>query len=452
MFYIWGFFMENKLELISPKGRVRGGIEPGHFKNTADSETLTMPAPKTVCIPMQQHIGAPCLPTVSVGDEVFVGTKIGDIDRLVSAPIHSSVSGKVTAIKEVTLSGGGKSTAVIIENDGKDTPNPDLKPPVIENEEQLLAAVRESGLVGLGGAGFPAHVKLKKQEDKPLNTLIINGAECEPFITADYRECLENTDDILRGVYLLLEIMGFERVIIAVEDNKPEAIRAMYDVISNERDKENRVRLMKIKTHYPQGAEKVLIHTATGRKLGLGKLPADVGCVVMNITSVSTIGKYLKTGMPLTRKRITVDGDIVKNPGNISVPLGATVNDVIEFCGGLNAKAHKIILGGPMMGAAIADTGVPILKQNNAILAFSEETAKMSEPIPCIRCGRCANACPMHLSPFHIAAAIQAGDIDEVDKLYANYCMECGCCSYSCPSKRPLVETMRRAKALLKNR
>ena len=159
MFYIWGFIMENKLELISPKGRVRGGIEPGHFKNTADSETLTMPAPKTVCIPMQQHIGAPCLPTVSVGDEVFVGTKIGDIDRLVSAPIHSSVSGKVTAIKEVTLSGGGKSTAVIIENDGKDTPNPDLKPPTVENEEQLLAAVRESGLVGLGGAGFPAHVK-----------------------------------------------------------------------------------------------------------------------------------------------------------------------------------------------------------------------------------------------------------------------------------------------------
>jgi len=444
--------MEKNIELVTAAAKIRGGIEPGHFKSTAECETVIMPSPSSVVISMSQHIGAPCIATVKPGDEVFVGTKIGDIDRLVSSPVHSSVSGKVKAVKEISLAQGLKTMTVEIESDGLDTPDPNLKPPVIDSEEQLVAAVRELGLVGLGGAGFPAHVKLMKQENKPLDTLIINGAECEPFITADYRECIENTEDILRGVYLLLKVMKFERVIIAVEDNKPKAIEKLLEVASHEEDIDNRVRVMKIKTHYPQGAEKVLIYTATGRKLPLGKLPADVGCVVMNITSISTIGKYVKTGMPLVRKRLTVDGDIVKNPCNVSVPIGTKIEDVIGFCGGLKAEPHKIIMGGPMMGSAIADISAPTVKQNNAILAFSEEFAKMPEIDPCIRCGRCAAACPMHLVPFHIAGAVKNEDAEEIKSLYADYCMECGCCSYSCPSKRPIVETMRRAKAILRNR
>ncbi len=442
--------MDIKSELLKPFGYLRGGIEPGHYKSTAEQETVVMPAPKTVVIPMLQHIGAPCSPIVKAGDEVFVGTKIGDSEKLISAPIHSSVSGTVKSVKEVSLAQGTKIMSVEIESDGLDTLDPNLKPPVIDSEEQLVSAVREMGLVGLGGAGFPAHVKLMKNPDKPLDTLIINGAECEPFITADYRECMENTEDIFEGVYLLLKKMNFERVIIAIEDNKPKAIEKLLEISSNSLDAENRVRVMKMKTHYPQGAEKALIYTATGRKLGVGKLPADVGCVVMNITSVSSIGKYLKTGIPLVRKRLTIDGDLANAPKNVLVPLGASIESVIEFAGGLKDEPYKLIIGGPMMGLSISDTGAPIVKQNNAILSLSEKMAYMPEAEACIRCGRCANVCPMHLVPFHIGGAVKSGDAEAIKNLYADYCMECGCCAFSCPSKRPLVETMRRAKAILR--
>lgn len=444
--------MDIKSELLKPFGYLRGGVEPGHHKATAECETVKMSAPKTVVLPMLQHIGAPCSPLVKPGDEVFVGTKIGDSEKLISAPIHSSVSGKVKSVKEFALAQGVNMMAVEIESDGLMAPDPEIKPPVIEDEKSLVEAVREMGLVGLGGAGFPAHVKLMKNPDKPLDTLIINGAECEPFITADYRECLENTDDIVSGVYLLLKLMKFERVIIAIEDNKPKAIEKLLKISSDSEDKENRVRVMKMRTHYPQGAEKALIYTATGRKLGVGKLPADVGCVVVNITSVSAIGKYLKTGMPLVSKRLTIDGDLVNEPKNVLVPLGSSISDVLEFAGGIKADPYKLIIGGPMMGLAIENTAAPIVKQNNAVLALSEKTAYMPEAEACIRCGKCATACPMHLVPFHIAGAVNHGDSDEIKNLYADYCMECGCCAFSCPSKRPLVETMRRAKAILREK
>lgn len=439
-------------EIMSPVKNIRGGAKPRHQKNTADCKTVVMPPPDVVTIAMQQHIGAPCTPCVAVGDTVYVGTKIGDSDKFVSAPIHSGVSGKVTAITTTTLTNGVKCEAITIENDGQGTPDPNLAVPVVETEEQLVKMVRDMGLVGLGGAGFPTHVKLIKQPDKPLDTLIINGAECEPFITADYRECIENPDDILEGVYKLLDIMKFERVIIAIEDNKLEAIKILYDIAADKRDTENRVRLMKLKSRYPQGAEKVLIYTTTGRQLPLGKLPADIGCVVMNITSIAAIGRYLKTGMPLTTKRLTVDGDAIENPGNVLVTIGTKLHEVIDFCGGFKENSAKIIVGGPMMGFSVADIDIPVLKQNNAILCFSEKQAKLPQIENCIRCGKCAEACPMGLAPFHIAAALKREDLETVEKLGANYCMECGSCAFACPSARPIVQVMRATKQALRNK
>lgn len=444
--------MERPESVLHAVKRSIGGVDLPHSKNTAECVSVFMPPPHEVVIPMQQHIGAPCVPCVKKGDTVFVGTKIGDSDKLISAPIHASVSGTVTDIKKVLMPSGQSVDAIVIESDGTMTEDPSIAPVAVETPEQLVKAARESGLVGLGGAGFPAHVKLTKRPGQELDTLIVNGAECEPFITADYRECMENTENILEGVYMLKRIMGFKRVIICVEDNKPKAIEALYSIAADLRDADDTVKLMKLRSHYPQGAEKILIYSATGRVLPLGKLPSDVGCVVMNIASVSFLNKYITTGMPLVRKLITVDGGAVAEPQNVIVPVGTSVRDVLEFCGGLKSSARKILLGGPMMGTAIYDPNMPILKQNNAILAFDRKQAERMTEQPCIRCGRCAAACPMRLRPLDIEPAYRTGNKERVAELHADYCIECGCCSYSCPSKRYLTQIMRLAKASLKEK
>lgn len=441
--------MEKPEAILRPLKRTIGGANLPHFKHTAEIESVVMPSPKTVVIPMLQHIGAPCVPCVKKGDTVYVGTKIGDSEKYVSAPVHSSVSGTVLSIGTITLPSGQISETVVIESDGLDTPDPDLKPVEIKSPEDLSGAARACGLVGLGGAGFPTHVKLTKREDTELDTLIINAAECEPFITSDYRECIEQTENVLEAIYLVKEIIGFKKVIICVEDNKPKAIEELYKIAADKRDTDNSVRLMKLKSRYPQGAEKVLVYSATGRKIPLGKLPADVGCIVMNVTSISTLNKYIKTGMPLVRKTITVDGAVGK-PQNVIVPVGTAVKEVIEFCGGYKGDPRKLLYGGPMMGTAVLKADMPILKQNNAILVFDEKMAKQPTETPCIRCGRCANACPMRIQPLEIEAMLRAGNLEEVKALHVEYCMECGCCSYVCPAKRNLTQTMRIAKAEIK--
>ena len=353
-----------KEKLTFPKRpyKTRGGAKVPHRKHTKGAESVVMPSPAVVTIPMQQHIGAPCKPVVNVGDEVFVGTVIGDSDAFVCAPIHSSVSGKVKNIVKIILPGGTVTDAVVIESDGADTPDPGLKPCNVESREDFLKAVRASGLVGLGGAGFPAHVKLNIPTDKKIDTLLINCAECEPYITADNREVIENSWAVMSGIYAVTEILGIKRVIIGIENNKPEAIRIMKSIADNEKyDPDDIIRVLPLKASYPQGAEKVLIKACTGREVPAGKLPADVGCVVMNVTSVAFLSDYLKTGMPLTKKRLTIDGSAVKEPKNVIVPIGTSIKDVMDFCGGYKEEPCKILMGGPMMGLAVSDDSLPIL-------------------------------------------------------------------------------------------
>lgn len=443
--------MEKTEAILRPRKRIGGGIHLPHHKNTAESISVVMPPPERVVIPMQQHIGAPCEPLVKKGDTVYVGTKIGDTEQFVSAPIHSSVSGTVSGIGTLLLPSGQTCQTVIIESDGMMTPDPELRPVTVETADDLVKAARDSGLVGLGGAGFPAHIKLRKKEGMALDTLIINGAECEPFITSDYREIMEHTENILEGIYLIKSLLRIKKVIICVEDNKPKAIEALYRIAADKRDVNNSVRLMRLKSHYPQGAEKVIIYSATGRRVPPGKLPSDVGCIVMNITSVSALNKYITTGMPLVSKTVTVDGRAIREPQNVIVPIGTSVKDVLEFCGGFKRAPRKILYGGPMMGTALLNTDMPVIKQNNALIAMSRKQSKKQKETQCIRCGRCAAACPMRIQPLEIEAAFRNGDIGEVRKLNADYCMECGCCAYVCPAKRNLTQTMRMAKAELKN-
>lgn len=430
--------------------KVRGGVKVAHHKNTAELEVVRIPTPSKVVIPMQQHIGAPCEPVVKVGDEVAVGQLIGDSDKFVSAPIHASVSGTVTAIGDIKMPNGSVSKAVTIESDGEMRLWEGIKPPKVETREDLIKAVRDSGLVGLGGAGFPTHVKLNFPPDKNIDTLVVNAAECEPYITVDYRECMENSWDILSGVYALKELLGFKQVIIAAEDYKPEAFKVLGKIADHDADIDDSVKLMVLESKYPQGAEKMMVQSATGRRVPPGKLPADVGCVVMNVASVAFISRYLKTGKPLVSRSLTVDGSAIAEPKNVRVPVGTDIGEIIDFCGGFKGEPCKILTGGPMMGLAIVGTDLPVLKQNNAILAFTADDAVLKPETDCIRCGRCVAACPMSLMPTNIVKAAKIKDVDALKRAGVTVCMECGSCAFACPAGKPLVQHMRLAKAILR--
>ncbi len=436
-------------EIIKPKKKVRGGVTVSHNKNTKDMPVKRIPAPETVTLPMSQHIGVPCTPTVKVGDKVQVGQVIGDSDKYVSAPIHASVSGKVTAVKEIRTATGVVSQAVIIENDGEMTQYEGIEPPKADTREELIKAVRDSGLVGLGGAGFPTHVKLNFPQDKGIDTLIINAAECEPYITVDYRECIDNSWDVFNGIHLVKDMLGFKKCVIAVEDNKPDAIKIL-ERIAEKDDERDEIKVMPLKSKYPQGAEKMMVLSATGRKVPPGKLPADVGCVVMNVGSAAFISRYCKTGKPLVSRSMTVDGSAITKPQNIRVPVGTEIDYIIKACGGFSEEPVKIVAGGPMMGAAIVDTHHPILKSNNAILCFGKKDISIKEETDCIRCGRCARACPLSLQPTLIARYAKARDVSALQRSGAMVCMECGSCAFSCPAGKPLVQYMRNAKAVLR--
>ena len=436
--------------VIKAVKKVRGGGKVTHHKNTAELEVVRMPEPKQVILPMQQHIGVPCTPTVKVGDYVKVGQVIGDSDKFVSAPIHASVSGTVTAIGNVKLPGGAMAQGVTIESDGEMQLYEGIQAPHVETKEDFIKAIRESGLVGLGGAGFPTHVKLRVPLESHIDTLIINAAECEPYITVDYRECVENSWDIYSGIRTMMEFLEIPNVVIAVEDNKPEAFKILEQIVDGDSSANGALKIMQLESRYPQGAEKMMGQSATGRQIPPGKLPSDVGCMVMNVTSIAFISRYLKTGKPLVSRSLTVDGMAIREPKNVRVPIGTSISDIIDFCGGFKDDPVKIVAGGPMMGAAITSIDHPLSKSNNAILAFSKDDAKIFRETDCIRCGKCATACPMSLVPTRIVRNTKAKDADALLKDGVMVCMECGSCAYSCPAKKPLVQHMRLAKAVIR--
>ena len=434
--------------IIPARAKGRGGVNVAHNKHTAEMPVERIPVPDRVVLPMQQHIGAPCTPVVKVGDTVSVGQLVGDSDKFVSAPIHATVSGTVKAVGDVKLANGIITKGVTIESDGEMRLYEGIKPPTVTNREELLKAVRASGLVGLGGAGFPTHVKLNYPEDKNVDTLIVNAAECEPFITVDYRECIENSRNVINGVFTLKKYLGFSQVIIAVEDNKPKAIEIFRKLIDESNDPS--IKIMALRSRYPQGAEKMMVLSATGRRVPPGKLPADVGCVVMNVASVAFIERYLETGKPLISRSLTVDGSAVRTPKNLRVPIGINIQDVIDYCGGFKEEPRKIICGGPMMGIAVCGTDAPVCKQNNAVLAFADRKGAIKPERECIRCGRCVEVCPMSLMPTLIERFAKVRDKDGLERSFVSVCMECGSCAYACPSGRPLVQYMRLAKQVLR--
>ena len=426
--------------------RAAKGARLAHNKNTQNIATVDLPVPEKILLPMQQHIGATAVPMVKKGDKVFVGTLIGRAEGYVSAPIHSGVSGTVTDLRPIQISSGAWVPAVEITSDGEQTVDPAIAPPKVNDYESFTTAIRNSGLVGLGGAGFPTAVKLTMKDLSVIDTLVINGAECEPYITADNREFVENPQDIIEGILAVKKWLAIKNVIIGIERNKPEAMDVMFSLIKGDPS----IKVKPLPSVYPQGAEKILIESCTGREVPRGGLPSDVGCIVMNVSSVAFVASYLRTGMPLVARRLTVDGSAVVEPRNLRVIVGTPIKEVLDYCGGLKENVGEIITGGPMMGVSVADLSFPILKQNNAVLAFTREEAKLPPVGECIHCGRCIETCPIGLSPVIIAKAYNAQNVDELDRLMADLCMECGSCSYVCPAKRPVTETMGLAKAMLR--
>lgn len=422
------------------------GLHLSHHKHTAEQPTETMPIPEKVSIPMLQHMGAPCTPTVKVGDMVKVGQKIGESENSFSVPIHSSVSGTVTEIVDRLGVSGQPLQNIVIETDGKQEISEEVNPPVVNTKGEFLSAAYESGLAGLGGAGFPGHIKLGYRDIDRVTKLVVNAAECEPYITSDYRECIENVDDVIDGVRLVKKWLDIDEVYIGVEDNKPVAIDNMMKILEHDPD----IKVIEMESRYPQGAEKIIIYACTGIVVEDGKLPADCGVLVMNVSSIAFLARYLKTGMPLVQKRLTVDGGSVNSPKNVFVPIGTSIKDLLDFCGGIKDNCRKILMGGPMMGIAVYDMEAPIIKNNNAILALSEDQVTDNKESACIRCGRCIYACPMKLMPRDLEADYDARKADALKKGGIGICMNCGCCSYVCPAKRNLAQKNQLAKIFLR--
>ncbi len=421
------------------------GVRVRHCKNTADSIPQRIPTPNIVCIPMAMHIGAPARLVVKAGDTVKVGTLIGESGAGLSSPVYSSVSGTVKKIDEIIPIAGNHVPTVIIESDGEQTLDPDISPYEVNTKAEFIEALTKSGIVGLGGAGFPTPTKLSADNSR-VDTLIINGAECEPYITSDTRTMLDNADDIAEGIALICKFLEIKNVIIGIEKNKPQCISAMKKAVAGMEG----VRVMPLPSIYPQGGEKVLAYHTTGRVIPQGKLPLDVGLIVINCTTVATIARFIRTGIPLVEKCITVDGSAVKEPKNLIVPIGTRVSELAESCGGFSETPRKVLYGGPMMGISLTDISSPVLKQTNAVIFMGEKEATPPKPTPCIKCGSCISVCPFSLDPVAISKAYVARDVEMLEKLRVEACMECGCCSYVCPAKRNIVQRNKMSKLVLK--
>jgi electron transport complex protein RnfC len=419
-----------------------GGIHPKYNKEMSTTvtsfETIT---PAQVVIPMQQHIGAPCTPLVQVGDKVLLGQKIGDGEGL-CVPVHASVSGQVIAVEPRPHTSGRDVMAVVIENDYQNTEVPAAIP---GNDEEVLGAIREAGIVGMGGAAFPGNVKALSAMGN-VDTVIANACECEPYITADDSLLRTNPDQVLEGMMILDSILHPERLVLAVEDNKALAIRMIKKFLP----KYSKIELKILPTRYPQGAEKQLIQSVTGRQVQPGKLPVSVGCAVFNVSTFAAIYRAVRLGTPLTRRIVTVSGEAIEKPQNFIVPIGTSFHDLLEAAGGLNEKTERVISGGPMMGFAQSDLSVPVIKATNSVLCLLKDKNGAAENPVCLRCGKCVAVCPMKLQPLYMYRFTNAEQLSELNRLNLMDCMECGSCAFTCPGKLPLVETFRKGKKMLR--
>ena len=428
-----------------------GGVHPHDMKAATNEKAIEQLAPPAVVvIPMSMHFGAPCTPLVKAGDHVKVGQKIGEFHGL-GAPIHASVSGTVKAVEPRPYSMGGNITSVVIENDMQDEVSEEVQAPADPNAlsvEEMVEIVKNAGIVGMGGATFPTHVKITSGIGK-VNTVIINGAECEPYITGDHRTMLERPEEIIGGAKFLAKMFGVDKVVIGVEDNKRNGIDAMNKVIA---EKKAPVVVEPLRCRYPQGGEKQLIQAITGRQVPPGGLPADVGCAVFNINTTICIYKAITTGMPVVRKIVTVSGSGVVEPKNLECPIGTPVSNLLDACGGLKDGTYKLIAGGPMMGMAQYTADISVAKGTGAILAFCENEEKTVENPQCIRCGKCVSVCPMHLEPLFMYQYASKGMVEELNDAHIMDCMECGACAYACPARMHLTHMFKTGKQLVKNK
>lgn len=425
----------------------KGGIHPPYRKEYTNSKALEKANdPKIVYISMQQHIGAPAKPIVKVGDEVKVGEKIGQMQGFVSANIHSSVSGKVISIKDMEVP-GGISTCIVVENDFQNSIHESVKPKGSLDElgkEEIVEIIKEAGIVGMGGATFPTHVKISPPPDKKIDFVILNGAECEPYLTADHRLMVENPEDVVFGLRVLMKALNVGKGYIGIEVNKPDAINAISNVAKNYND----IEVVELEVKYPQGAEKQLIYACTKREVPSGGLPMDAGAVVNNVGTAAQIAKTIKTGIPLIERITTITGSCIQEPKNLVTKVGTLFSEIIDQCGGFNKEKElgKVIMGGPMMGIAQHTINIPTNKGTSGILCLDKIEASTPKPKNCLRCGKCLDVCPAFLQPLYISAYSIKGDYESSEKYKALDCIECGSCSFICPARRPLLQSIRVAK------
>lgn len=415
-----------------------------HCKATQDMHSEIVAPPESVTLPMSMHSGVPAVPVVSVGDHVYLGQLIAkEGEGRVSSPIHASVSGTVSAVSEKSVS---------IKSDGKMEKDPEMKAPKLETLDDFLDGCRRSGIVGLGGAAYPLHGKWEALRKNKIETILINGAECEPYCTADNRTMVEDAEHIKQGIEILKRFAGSKEYVIGIEENKPEAIAHLTEVFKDD----TAIIVKPLKSVYPQGAKQVLLWNATGKVVAAGQRLASLGVIITNVTTLAKMARFFETGMPLVDKCISVDGSAVKNPKNIIVPIGTSMEYCFEQCGGFKTQPGRVLDGGPMMGRAVASLDEPVVKATSALVAMDLKDSVVIEPTACLHCGKCVEACPLNLNPVEFARALDIDDEDEREAILKKedvaQCMECGCCAYVCPAHRPLVANNRAGKKFMRGR